>query len=54
VAWPVLDTYVARLVDEGLATLGEGRLRLTTRGRLVADSVGAGVLDALASDPLCT
>jgi len=54
VAWPVLDTYVARLVDEGLATLGEGRLRLTTRGRLVADSVGAGILDALASDPLCT
>ncbi len=53
VAWPALDPYIARLAAEDLATLDNGRLRLTTRGRLVADSVGAGVLDAL-SDPLCT
>jgi oxygen-independent coproporphyrinogen-3 oxidase len=52
VAWPALDAYVGRLVEEGLAEFGGGRLRLTVRGRLVADSVGAGALEALDDEPV--
>lgn len=54
VAWPSLDLFATRLTAEGLATLADGHLCLTTRGRLVADSVGAGILDAFASESLCT
>jgi oxygen-independent coproporphyrinogen III oxidase len=44
--WSAVDTEVARLVDAGVATLDDGRLRLTTRGRLIADTVGAELMDA--------
>ncbi len=52
VAWPAFDAYAGRLVEEGLADLAGGSLRLTVRGRLVADSVGAGVLEALEGEPV--
>jgi oxygen-independent coproporphyrinogen-3 oxidase len=53
VPWPAMDAYVTRLADAGLATLDAECLRLTTRGRLVADSVGAGVLEVLSIEPVC-
>lgn len=41
--WGVLEAALARLVEEGLAEAGEeaGAVRLTRRGRLLADAVGA-------------
>ena len=38
-----------RLVDEGLAEMAGARLRLTLRGRLVADAVGGEVMGALSA-----
>lgn len=38
-----------RLVDEGLAELAGARLRLTLRGRLVADAIGSEVMGALSA-----
>lgn len=52
-AWAAFDAYAERLVGEGLAELAQGRLRLTVRGRLVADSVGAGILEALSPETVC-
>ncbi len=46
--WSAVDTEVARLVDAGVAESGGGVLRLTTRGRLIADTVGAELMDAFA------
>jgi oxygen-independent coproporphyrinogen-3 oxidase len=46
--WSAVDTEVARLVDAGVAEAGGGRLRLTPRGRLIADTVGAELMDAFA------
>ena len=38
-----------RLVEEGLATMdGGGLLRLTLRGRLLADAVGAQIMETMA------
>jgi oxygen-independent coproporphyrinogen-3 oxidase len=49
VAWPrALTQTLARLEEEGLAERAGGCLRLTTRGRLVADSVGGAIMEALA------
>ena len=45
--WAALDQLAARLAAEGLATLREGRLALTLRGRLVADAVGTEVMTAM-------
>lgn len=42
-----LDALSARLVADGLAENADGRLRLTLRGRLVADAIGSEVLGAL-------
>jgi oxygen-independent coproporphyrinogen-3 oxidase len=53
--WPAVEALAARLVDEGLAELGAGsgeeraRLRLTVRGRLVADAIGGEVMGAFAA-----
>ena len=45
--WPAYRALACRLVDEGLAEWGASEvLRLTRRGRLLADSVGAAVLEA--------
>ena len=45
--WAAIDQLAARLAAEGLATLREGRLALTLRGRLVADAVGTEVMTAM-------
>jgi oxygen-independent coproporphyrinogen-3 oxidase len=39
--WDEIEATVARLAGEGLAVLEGGRVRLTGRGRLLADAVGA-------------
>ena len=41
--WSELEAALARLVEEGLAEPGEnaGAVRLTRRGRLLADAVGS-------------
>jgi len=44
--WGQIDALAVRLTEEGLAVMGDGRLRLTLRGRLVADSVGGEILAA--------
>ena len=44
-----MKTLARRLVDEGLAELAGSRLRLTLRGRLVADAVGSEVMGALSA-----
>ena len=50
--WKGIDALADRLADEGLAVGdGAGRLRLTLRGRLLADAVGAQVLEVMA-EPL--
>ena len=45
--WPAVRTAVDRLVAEGLAAETGGELRLTPRGRLLADAVGVELLGAL-------
>jgi hypothetical protein len=45
--WPAYRALAERLVAEGLAEWGVPEvLRLTRRGRLLADSVGSAVLEA--------
>jgi oxygen-independent coproporphyrinogen III oxidase len=44
--WAAVDGVVARLVEAGVATAEDGHVRLTTRGRLIADTVGAELMDA--------
>lgn len=46
--WPSVETVTGRLVDEGLATVNSGRMMLSSRGRLLADSVGSAILEAMA------
>ena len=51
-AWLGLFDVLPKLIGDGLVVDSpEGRIRLTTRGRLVADAVGAEVLEAFASAP---
>jgi len=45
--WTALDQLAARLASESLATLRDGRLALTLRGRLVADAIGTEVMLAM-------
>jgi oxygen-independent coproporphyrinogen-3 oxidase len=48
--WAALEELLPRLLFEGLLTATpEGCIRLTPRGRLVADAVGAEVLEAFAA-----
>ena len=50
--WPAVENLLDRLADDGLA-VREGRtVRLTDRGRLLADSVGAEVMVAFAEPAL--
>ncbi len=44
--WHEVDALLDRLADEGLAVRVESRVRLTDRGRLVADAVGAEIMEA--------
>lgn len=44
--WPAVDALLARCVAEGLARREGTRLELTDRGRLLADSVGAEVMES--------
>ncbi len=47
--WARIEALAARLAEDGLATLSPaGTLRLTLRGRLVADAVGAQIMEAMA------
>ena len=47
--WENVAGLAGRLAEEGLATMdGDGRLRLTLRGRLLADAVGTQIMDAMA------
>lgn len=46
--WPAIHAISERLVDDGLAELVGSQLTLTRRGRLVADSVGGAIMEALA------
>ena len=48
--WLAVDQLAGRLADEGLATLREGRLALTLRGRLIADAIGTEVMSAMETD----
>lgn len=51
-AWSGLHDLLPRLLIEQFLTASpEGRLQLTARGRLVADAVGAEVLEAFAAEP---
>jgi oxygen-independent coproporphyrinogen-3 oxidase len=49
--WATADALADRLAAEGLAERAGGSLRLTSRGRLLADAVGAEILEKL-SDPV--
>jgi oxygen-independent coproporphyrinogen-3 oxidase len=44
--WPAVEALLARCGAEGLALREGPRVRLTNRGRLLADSVGAEVMEA--------
>jgi oxygen-independent coproporphyrinogen-3 oxidase len=44
--WPAVELLLARCVAEGLAVREGPRVRLTNRGRLLADSVGAELMEA--------
>jgi oxygen-independent coproporphyrinogen-3 oxidase len=45
--WVAIDQLAGRLAAEGLATLRDGQLALTLRGRLIADAIGAEVMTAM-------
>jgi oxygen-independent coproporphyrinogen-3 oxidase len=49
--WAAADALAGRLAAEGLAERAGDSLRLTSRGRLLADAVGAEILEKL-SDPV--
>jgi oxygen-independent coproporphyrinogen-3 oxidase len=46
--WERVETLLARLAEEGLASRDGARVRLERRGRLLADSVGSEVMAAFA------
>jgi oxygen-independent coproporphyrinogen-3 oxidase len=43
--WARIEALAERLAQEGLALLEGGALRLTLKGRLLADAVGGQILD---------
>ena len=49
--WATADALADRLATEGLAERAGDVLQLTSRGRLLADAVGAEILEKL-SDPV--
>ena len=48
--WPKVHDEAARLVEAGLAERSGDWLRLTSRGRLLADSVGTTIMDAFSEE----
>ncbi len=52
--WATVEALLDRLVAEELAARTSDRIWLTTRGRLLADAIGAEVLSAFAPDPVAT
>ncbi len=48
--WPEVEVQISRLQDAAVAEVVDGHLRLTPRGRIIADTVGAEIMDAFA-DP---
>ncbi|MCF3648306.1 radical SAM family heme chaperone HemW [Synoicihabitans lomoniglobus] len=46
-AWTAARGVLLDLIEDELAERVDGRIRLTTRGRLLADSVGAAVMEAM-------
>lgn len=52
--WQAVRELAERLVNDGLATLEGGRLSLTNRGRLLADSVGGAVMESVSASVTAT
>ncbi len=50
--WPVVDALLDQLAEDGLALREDTAVRLTDRGRLLADSVGAEVMEAFATEAM--
>ena len=50
--WPAVDALLDRLAADGLAVRAGENVRLTHRGRLLADAVGAEVMDAFSTQPV--
>lgn len=50
--WGAVEDVLGRLVGEGFALRADSRVRLTDRGRLVADSVGAEIMEAFSVAPV--
>jgi oxygen-independent coproporphyrinogen-3 oxidase len=51
--WPGLEDLLPKLLFDGLMTATpEGRIQLTPRGRLIADAIGAEVMEAFESKPV--
>lgn len=46
--WQQIDLQTSRLQEAGVAEICAGHLRLTPRGRMIADTVGAEIMDAFA------
>ena len=46
--WAAVDTEIGRLADAEVAEVVGGHLRLTPRGRIIADAVGAELMEAFA------
>ena len=44
--WHEVDSRIQHLLNDGLANLDGSRLRLTDRGRLLADAVGLEMMEA--------
>jgi oxygen-independent coproporphyrinogen-3 oxidase len=49
--WEAVEATLRRLKEDGLAERVEGRVRLTNRGRLLADAVGAEIMEAFSVQP---
>jgi len=52
--WEVVDVLLERLVADGLTRREGERVRLTDRGRLLADAVGAEIMEAFSPEPIHT
>jgi len=44
--WPAVAVEIERLTEAGVAEAADGRLKLTPRGRLIADAVGSELMQA--------